>query len=63
MLLPQVCCYFISTTKSSSIVLKTSGNRAEVKSLFSCVNGVLMAGMFIVTFKAFGAAGLGVKEA
>jgi hypothetical protein len=63
MLLPQVYCYFISITKSSFIALKISDNRAKVKFLFGCVNGVLVAGVFIVTFKAFSVARLGVREA
>jgi hypothetical protein len=63
MLLPQVCCYLISTTKSSFIAFKASDNKAKIKFLFGCVNRVLVAGVFIVMFKAFGAAGLGARKA
>jgi hypothetical protein len=63
MLLPQVRYYLISITKSSSIAFKAFGNKAEVKSLSGCVNRVLVAGVFIVVFKAFSVAGLGIREA
>jgi hypothetical protein len=45
------------------MALGAPGNRAEVKSLSGHVNGVLVAGAFVLAFEALGAAGLGAREA
>lgn len=63
MLLPQVLCHLITTTKPCSIALMATRNWAEVKSLSGPMNSVLMADAIRVAFEAFCAAELGTKEA
>lgn len=63
MFLPQVLRHLISTTISCSVTLRAARNWAEVKSLPSTVNGVLVAGAVRVTLEALGAAELGAREA